>query len=44
MNLWILIWKVFFLIGLFLFIAMFLFISVKGFFEILDLLKRDKIK
>ena len=42
MSFWILLWKYVFIIGVAAFILMFIFVAYKGFFEILDLLRKDK--
>ncbi len=42
MNFWMLLWKIVFLGGVVLFMLMFIFVAYRGFFEILDLLKKDK--
>ena len=42
MSFWILLWKCVFIIGLAAFILMFVFVAYKGFFEISDLLRKDK--
>ena len=41
MNFWILLWKIVFIAGLVSFILMFIFIAYKGFFEIIELLKKS---
>ena len=42
MNEWILLWKTVFIFGVIAFIIMFIFVTCKGFYEIIELLKKDK--
>ena len=42
MIFWPLFWKILLIAGIILFIIMFVFVTYKGFYEIIELLKKDK--